>query len=154
MSGQVCGEVVIRRARSADVEAVFAIRTSVIENHLSGEQLAAIGITPQSIEEALEAQPCGWLALVDDMPAGFAMVDLDDGCLFALFVRPGHEGAGLGSSLLAMAEQALFAHHARIWLETAANPTIRANGFYRRHGWVPQPADAKGDAWFYKTRPA
>ncbi|WP_256870556.1 hypothetical protein [Chromobacterium haemolyticum] len=39
----------IRLAVRADIAALFDIRTSVRQNHLSIEQLAGLGITPETI---------------------------------------------------------------------------------------------------------
>lgn len=43
----------VREARKADIGEIFAIRTSVAENHLSLKQLAEMGITPESIAAML-----------------------------------------------------------------------------------------------------
>ncbi|MFR0690424.1 GNAT family N-acetyltransferase [Enterobacterales bacterium AE_CKDN230030158-1A_HGKHYDSX7] len=126
----------IRRASVADIDTLFDIRTSVRQNHLSREQLAELGITPATLREALAAGPCAWIAEVDGRAGGFAMVDAESGEVFALFVRPDCEGRGLGSLLLAVAEQELFRTHEKIWLVTDGDDGIRANGFYRQRGWT------------------
>lgn len=84
--------VTIRLATPADVEVLFDIRTSVVQNHLSREQLAALGITAATLADAMRHAPCCWIAQVHGAPAGFAMVDVDDGEVFALFIRPTFEG--------------------------------------------------------------
>ena len=40
---------IIRIAGQSDIKAIFDIRTSVRENHLSHDQLAEMGITPDAI---------------------------------------------------------------------------------------------------------
>ncbi|MCP1645341.1 ribosomal protein S18 acetylase RimI-like enzyme [Pseudomonas citronellolis] len=125
----------IRPATEADVATLFAIRTSVRQNHLSHEQLAELGITPASVAEAISLGPCCWLAEADGVAVGFAMVDGAAGEVFALFVRPEYEGLGAGRLLLAAAEASLFREHVRIWLVTDGSDGIRANDFYQRHGW-------------------
>ncbi|SDJ13321.1 hypothetical protein SAMN05216189_10139 [Pseudomonas delhiensis] len=125
----------IRPATETDVATLFAIRTSVRQNHLSHEQLAELGITPASVAEAIRLGPCCWLAEADGVAAGFAMVDGTAGEVFALFVRPEYEGRGVGRLLLATAETSLFREHARIWLVTDGSDGIRANAFYQRQGW-------------------
>ncbi|WP_269789932.1 GNAT family N-acetyltransferase [Stenotrophomonas sp. Iso1] len=142
----------VRRAVAADVEALFDIRTSVTQNHLSREQLAQRGIDAEALAAAVSSAPCAWLAEVEGQAVAFSMIDLDDACLFAVFVRPAFEGQGLGTAVLQPAEQALFAQHARIWLSTDGRERVRANGFYRRHGWV-QVADLEdGDVRYEKAR--
>lgn len=152
-SGSQTMTFTVRPATAADVEALFDIRTGVTQNHLSREQMAQMGIDAAALATTLSAAPCAWLAEVEGQPVAFSMVDLDDACLFALFVRPSHEGRGLGSAVLAPAEAALFARHARIWLSTDGREVIRANGFYRRHGWQVVAVLEDGDVRYEKACP-
>ena len=128
-------QVLIRTATPDDVDTLCAIRTAVVQNHLSLEQMADLGITPQVLSDTLRAAPCGWIAEVDGQAAGFSMVDLDEGEVFAMFVLPSHEKLGLGRQLMAVAEAALFARHDTLYLVTDGRDEIRANGFYQRLGW-------------------
>lgn len=146
-------QVLIRTATPDDVDTLCAIRTSVVQNHLSLEQMAGLGITPQVLSDTLRAAPCGWIAEVDGQAAGFSMVDLDEGEVFAMFVLPSHEKLGLGCQLMAVAEAALFEHHDTLYLVTDGRDEIRANGFYQRLGWsVVGPVD--GDDVRYEKRRA
>lgn len=113
-------EKTIRLANQADINAIFDIRTSVQENHLSHDQLAQMGITPETIRQAILEAPCAWAAEVDGAPVGFSMADVEDGCVFAAFVLPEFEGYGLGRSLMNKAEAFLFQHHQTIWFPTDA----------------------------------
>ncbi len=141
----------IRTANPADVPAMFYIRTSVRENHLSREQLATLGITEAAIAEMISSAPCAWVAVVDDQIIAFSMIDMAEGSLFAAFVLPLHEGMGLGAQLVHAAEEELFRHHSEIWLETAEGS--RAAGFYRHLGWGDE-RKAEGDQIrLTKTRP-
>lgn len=144
--------IVVRKARAEDVEAIFDIRTSVVQNHLSREQLSEMGITPETLSEMLAAGADIWVAEVDGTLAAFSSVDDEDGSVFALFVKPGFEGFGLGRLLLQEAETALFLNHETIWLETDGRDGIRANGFYLKHGWVHVDTMANGDARYEKRR--
>lgn len=139
----------IRLAGQADIKAIFDIRTSVQENHLSHDQLAEMGITPEAIRQAILEAPCAWVAEVDGVTIGFSMVDIEDGCVFAAFVLPEFEGHGLGRSLMDRAEAFLFQHHQTIWLETAE--ASRASGFYRNLGWQPVENLSGGDIRFEKS---
>lgn len=132
----------IRLARKSDVSALFHVRTSVRENHLSLEQLAQLGITESSISEMIAASPCAWVAVIDGGVVGFSMIDVDEASLFAAFVLPSYEGRGLGKKLVLAAEDMLFQHHGEIWLET--DRESRAAGFYRHLGWGNE-RDAKGN---------
>lgn len=126
----------LRAATVADIETLIEIRTSVRQNHLSREQMVDLGITQETLRQAIDGAPCAWLVEQEGVAAGFAMVDLEEGELFALFVRPAFEGRGVGRLLLEQAESSLFQAHERIWLVTDGGATIRANGFYQRQGWA------------------
>jgi ribosomal protein S18 acetylase RimI-like enzyme len=143
----------IRPATPADIDTLFDIRTSVRENHLSREQMAELGITPQVLAKAITAGPCAWVAEIDGVAGGFAMVDTAEGELFALFVRPECEGLGMGHLLLAAAEDQLFGAHETIWLVTDGGDGIRANAFYRRHGWQLAGRVDERDVRYEKSRP-
>lgn len=113
-------------------------------------ELAAIGITPEAIVLAVRSAPCAWVATIDDEVVGFAMVDLDSACLFALFVRPEHEGRGIGTRLAQTCELALFEQHPTAWLETANGS--RAAQLYRHLGWGNESAIGGGDIRLEKQR--
>ena len=145
-------QTLIRVATQDDVDTLFVIRTSVVQNHLSVEQMADLGITPQVLADSIRAAPCVWIAEVNDQPAAFAMVDLAEGEVFAMFVRPTFENLGLGRQLMAVAEAALVARHDTLYLVTDGRDEIRANGFYQRLGWsVVGPVDGD-DVRYEKSR--
>lgn len=142
-----------RMATVEDVESLFEIRTSVTQNHLSREQMDALGITPQVLRSAINEGPCVWIAEVDERPVAFSMIDRDEGEVFAMFVRPAFENRSLGRLLMAAAEAELFQAHERIFLVTDGRQEIRANGFYQRLGWtVVARVDAQ-DVRYEKRRP-
>lgn len=71
-------EKTIRLANQADISAMFDIRTRVQENHLSHDQLAQMGITPEAISQAILSAPCAWIAEVNGAAVGFSMADVVD----------------------------------------------------------------------------
>jgi ribosomal protein S18 acetylase RimI-like enzyme len=123
----------IRDAVESDIPQIFEVRTSVRANHLSIEQMAEIGVTPQTILEAIHKEPCIWVALEGDQTVGFSMGSSEDACLFAAFVRPEWEGQGIGRLLVERAEAFLFKSNPSIWLHT--DGSSRAAGFYEKRGW-------------------
>jgi ribosomal protein S18 acetylase RimI-like enzyme len=127
----------LRAARPGDVETLFAIRCSVAENHQSREELAELGVTPDSVRAMLESDDyLSLLAEVAGRPVGFCMVQLSEGYVFALFVRPEAEGRGIGRALMERAEAGLRrAGVTEAWLTTGGDPALRALGFYRHLGW-------------------
>lgn len=144
--------VLIRTAAVDDLDTLITIRTSVVQNHLSVEQMADLGITPQVLTDTLRAARCAWVAEVDGQAAGFSMVDLEAGEVFAMFVLPTYENLGLGRQLMAVAEAALFEYHDRVYLITDGRDEIRANGFYQHLGWR-QAGNADGnDVRYEKSR--
>ena len=104
-------KITVRPATVAGIGAIFDIRTSLHESHLSRAQLTEMGITPETIRQAILGAPCAWVAGVDGVPVGFSMADAEDACVFAAFVLPEFEGHGLGRSLMANAEACLFQYH-------------------------------------------
>jgi GNAT superfamily N-acetyltransferase len=143
----------IRIATNKDIAALFDIRTSVRENHQSHAGLAAAGITPDSIARMLETTSRAWIAVTDDTPVAFSMANAEEATIFAMFVRPGHEGRGLGARLMRAAEGWLFgAGCSEIWLLTSADPAVRANGFYRHIGWQPDGVQEDGQMKYIRRR--
>ena len=144
----------IRIAVPSDMDAMARIRTSVRENHMSVEGMAAVGITPASVLEMLATTSRGWMASIDQVPAGFAIANAAKATVFAMFVHPDYEGRGIGKRLLAETESWLFAQGCdEIWLDTGQEPKIRAHGFYRRLGWILSGPSVPGELRYIKRRP-
>ena len=145
-------ETTYRRAVAADLPAITVVRTAVTENHLSVEQMAERGITNASVAASFLADSRGWVAERDGRIVAFAIADRAQGSIFALFVQPGCDGQGIGSALLALASDWLWAAGcARIWLETRHG--TRAAMFYERQGWHASSTDPKGSIRFERDRP-
>ena len=145
-------QTLIRAATQDDVDTLFNIRTRVVQNHLSVEQMAQLGITPQVLADSIREAPCAWVAEVDGQPVAFSMVDLATGEVFAMFVLPTHENLGLGRQLMAVAETALLERHATLFLVTDGRDEIRANGFYQRLGWTVTGSVEGDDVRYEKSR--
>ena len=147
----------IRVAQREDIETLFEIRTSVIENHQSREEIAELGITPESVAEMLRLDCGAWIAEMGDQAIGFSIANATEKTIFGIFVRPSFEGRGAGRSLMQAAEQWLWAKEIEeIWLVTGNDPNLRAYGFYLHLGWIPvgvEPDGAfKGEMKFVKRR--
>ncbi|WP_297207033.1 GNAT family N-acetyltransferase [uncultured Pluralibacter sp.] len=115
---------------------------------MSREELAAQGITESTVAAMLEGS--AWVAADGGRIVAFSMILPQDACLFAAFVLPEYENRGLGKKLVLNAEEALFEHHALIWLETCAK--TRAAGFYQHLGWVETRSINNGDIRLEKQR--
>lgn len=128
-----------RLACAADIPAMSAIRLAVLENRLRDPSR----VTMQMYQDYLDLLGRGWVCERDGVIAGFAYAERDAGSIWALFVDPKHEGAGIGKQLLALATGYLFEHgHAKLVLSTG--PDTRADRFYTAQGW--QRSHREGDA--------
>ncbi len=143
----------IRIATDSDVATLFRIRTSVKENYQSQEELAAIGVTPESVGEMLRATSRAWLGEIDGEAVAFSMADAEQGTIFAMFVRPGYENRGAGRALMRETEEWLFSQgRDEIWLLTGSDERLRANGFYLHLGWKVKGVEADGQLKYVKRK--
>ncbi len=125
------GRILLRRAGSANIPAMSAIRLSVTENVLSDPAR----VTLQMYEDYLEKDGRGWVAEVAGAIAGFSYADRANASIWALFLSPCYEGLGLGKALLDLATSWLFElGHPRVTLGTT--PDTRADRFYSARGWT------------------
>ena len=126
-----------RQIAESDIEGLFAVRVATGENALSREQLAGLGITAKTVLAMLGTTHRGWLCEEDGRIVGFAMGNGEKGEMWVIAVLPDHEGKGTGTELLRRVEEWLWSKGwEEIWLTTDIDITLRAYGFYRRHGWT------------------
>ena len=150
--------MLVRIAQPSDIETMFDIRTSVVENHQSREEIAELGITPDTVAEMLKTDCCAWIAEIDSQAVGFAIANKTEKTIFGIFVLPTFEGRGAGRQLMEAAEAWLWSQDDadEIWLVTGNDPTLRAYGFYLHLGWslagVETAGDFKGEMKFIKQR--
>lgn len=110
------------------------IRLSVTENVLSDPGR----VTGAMYEDYLEPRGRGWVAEIEGIVVAFCYADRNDGAIWALFVRPGHEGQGPAKRLLGLAVNWIFElGHETARLDTSAN--TRADRFYAMQGWTRKP---------------
>ena len=136
----------IRVAQLDDIETLFEIRTSVVENHQSREEIAELGITPETVAELLMTDCCAWIAEINNRPVGFSIANAAQGTIVGLFVIPEFEGRGAGRALMQDAEEWLWSKGIEeIWLLTGNDSNLRAYGFYRHLNWIPVGVESEGD---------
>lgn len=140
----------IRPARKDDMADITRIRTSVRENHLSVEEMAGRGITPEIILSAIDAGTlAAWVMESGNEIVAFVMADLLTGRVFALFTDPSHQGKGHGSALLSVAEHFLLERGQTTAILDTGEGT-GAEGFYLRRGYeITQVED--GDVHMRKS---
>jgi ribosomal protein S18 acetylase RimI-like enzyme len=132
-------ELEFRETQVADLDALFDLRGRTRQNPISLEALAKVGITPGSTERELTAGNIwGAVCTHNTRAVGFCTGDVRTGEILVLAVLPDYEGHGVGKQLLSRVADRLQAAGAeRIWLAASADPTVRAHGFYRALGWMP-----------------
>lgn len=136
----------IRIAQSTDIETLFKIRTSVTENYQSREEIAQLGITPDSVATMLAIDCCGWIAELEAQPIGFSIANATEKTILGIFIYPNFEGQGAGRALMQAAEDWLWSKNIQeIWLLTGNDPNLRAYGFYLHLDWQPIGIESKGD---------
>ena len=136
----------LKTATSAHIPAIMEVRLAVRENRLSNPDL----VTAADCEDHIHHRGRGWIYEVGGQLAGFAIVDLVDHNVWALFLHPDHEGKGIGKILHhAMIDWYFEQTEEKIWLGTA--PGTRAEGFYRKFGWTDLGTRANGEVYFEMT---
>jgi GNAT superfamily N-acetyltransferase len=147
------GAIFFREATSADVPGISRVRTSVVENALTIEQLEERGITNASVAASFLTDSKGWVALQGEEIVAFSIADRATQSIFALFVLPAYEGRGIGSALLDSALHWLWNSGAeRVWLTTG--PGTKAVRFYEKRGWTCTGQGPRGDLRYECERPA
>ncbi len=138
-----------REATIQDIPQLHEVRTSVKENVLINTSL----VTPGIYAEYLTTRGKGWLCEDAGKVVGFAIADTAEDSIWALFVRPGYEGQGIGRKLHDDMLNWYFAQgREKVWLTTA--PGTRAETFYRVCGWKETSRKANGEILFELTATA
>ena len=133
----------IREAVTADIKQIQVVRNSVKENMLSDYTL----VSDEDVKDFITNRGKGWVCEVDNNIIGFAIVDLRENNIWALFVLPEYEGKGIGKKLHTTMLDWYFAQTKKdVWLGTA--PNTRAATFYRMLGWTEIGIHGKGEIKF------
>jgi GNAT superfamily N-acetyltransferase len=123
--------MIYREAKVQDIQQIQIVRNSVKENTLSNPGL----VTDKDCEEFLTVRGKGWVCEIDNQIVGFAIADLKDNNVWALFLQPEFEKKGIGRQLHTIMLDWYFTQTKnKIWLGTAFN--TRAEQFYRKAGWT------------------
>ena len=137
----------ISSATAADIPAMHRVRGSVRENRLSDPERVT-----QAAYRPYVAAGSAWVAENAAGIAGFAALDASAGRVWALFVAPECEGAGIGRALhghmLAWARERGIAH-----LSLSTEPGSRSAGFYLRAGWRQAGITPDGELIFRLDAP-
>lgn len=119
-----------REATIADIPQIQIVRHLVKENTLSDPAL----VPDSDVEDYITRRGKGWVCEADNKIVGFAIADLQDHNIWALFLDPLYEGRGIGKQLHNMMLNWYFSRtHETVWLSTGI--ATRAETFYRMQGW-------------------
>ena len=136
----------IRVAELKDIPQIQVVRNLVNENRLSDPNL----VPDSDVEDYLFRRGKGWVCEIDNQVVGFAIADLVDNNIWALFVHPGFEKMGIGKKLHNEMMNWYFTKTSKtVWLGTA--PGTRAEKFYREAGWKEVGVHGKGEIKFEMT---
>lgn len=121
----------IREAKIEDIKQMQIVRNAVKENTLSNPGL----ITDKNCEEFITVRGKGWVCEIADQIVGFAIADLKENNIWALFLHPEFERKGIGQKLHKTMMDWYFSQTKnKVWLGTAQH--TRAEKFYRKAGWT------------------
>ncbi len=138
--------MIFREAQITDIPQIQIVRHLVKENVLSNPAL----VTDKDCEEYLTLRGKGWVCETDNTIAGFAIADLKEDNIWALFVMPEYEGKGIGKKLHdIMLEWYFNQTKEKVWLSTSAN--TRAEKFYQNAGWKHACKQPNGETRFELT---
>ena len=123
--------MIFREAIKADIPQIQVVRNAVKENMLSNPAL----VTDADCEEFLFVRGKGWVCEIDDVVVGFAIADLQENNIWALFVTPAFAEKGIGKKLHSIMLKWYFEQTDKtVWLGT--EPNSRAEIFYSKTGWT------------------
>jgi N-acetylglutamate synthase-like GNAT family acetyltransferase len=135
--------MIYREADISDIPGLQLIRNAVKENVLSNPAL----VQDKDYMEYLTERGKGWVCEKDGIIIGFAIADLKENNIWALFVHPDHEQMGIGKRLQVIMLNWYFEQQKeRVWLSTGAD--TRAEKFYQLQGWIETGIYGKGEIKF------
>lgn len=137
----------LREARIEDIPQIQRVRNSVKENILSDPSL----VSDADCEEYITKRGKGWVYEVEERIVAFAIVDLREHNVWALFVDPAFEKRGIGKQLHDIMMTWYFEQSKETcWLSTALG--TRAEQFYRKAGWQEDGMYSAKEIKFVKKR--
>ncbi len=135
--------MIFREANVIDIPQMQIVRNAVKENVLSNPDL----IKDTDYIPFITVNGKGWVSVIENQIVGFAIVDLKEKNIWALFVHPNFEAKGIGKQLHKMMLNWYFIQTKEtVWLSTA--PNSRAESFYRLNGWTEVGIYGKGEVKF------
>jgi GNAT superfamily N-acetyltransferase len=135
--------MIFREAILTDIPQMQVVRNAVKENVLSNPAM----VPDKDYMVYMTERGKGWVCTVSASVVGFAIVDVVDSNIWALFVHPDFDRQGIGKQLHKRMMDWYFSHtNETVWLSTA--PNSRAETFYRMNGWRETGIYGKGEIRF------
>lgn len=139
--------MIFRTATLSDIPEIQIVRHTVKENVLSNPAL----VTDADCADFICRRGRGWVCEVDGQIVGFAIADVVEHNIWALFLRPAWEGRGIARQLQELMLDWYFSQtEENVWLGTA--PGTRAERFYRKAGWSAVGMHGPHELKFEMTR--
>ena len=137
----------IRAAEIKDISQIQVVRNLVKENRLSDPAL----VPDCDVQDYITRRGRGWVCEINGQIVGFAIADLVDNNIWALFIHPDFEKLGIGKRLHDEMMNWYFSETDKtVWLGTS--PKTRAELFYRKAGWKEVGVHGKGEIKFEMTK--
>lgn len=138
--------MLFRDALTDDIPQLAEVRFAVRENVLRNRTL----VTEADYVAYLTQRGHGWVCEEAGRIVGFAIADVQDHNIWALFVHPDFAAQGIGKKLHNLMLMWYFAQTLEnVWLSTA--PGTRAEEFYHRRGWQQTGLTSSGEVRFEMT---
>jgi GNAT superfamily N-acetyltransferase len=138
--------MIFRPAVHSDIPQIQRVRLAVQENILSDPSRVA----NEDCLDYITNRGKGWVCVLDQRIIGFAIVDLQENNVWALFVDPDHGGMGIGETLHFLMVTWYF-EQMKTRLGLSTEPRTRAEIFYKKQGWTKTGIDLDGDVSFEMT---
>lgn len=136
----------IREATVKDITEIQLIRRAVKENVLLNPER----VTDEDCKIFITQRGKGWVAVYNESIVGFAIVDMRDDNVWALFIHPDYEKMGVGKKLHDTMLNWYFGNgKTKIWLST--DPNTRAEKFYGKQNWTRKEVLPNGEIKFEMT---
>ena len=135
--------MLFREATIEDIAQMQVVRHTVKENTLSDPNLVPDGDVAFYITEKGK----GWVCEINSSIVGFAIADLQEHSIWALFVDPEFDQKGIGKKLHQLMLDWYFSKTKQT-VSLGTSPKTRAEEFYKRQGWTAVGHYSNGEVKF------
>jgi|SRR6218665_1348313 len=138
--------MIFREARIEDIAQIQVVRHSVKENTLSDPNL----VPDKDVAFYITERGKGWVCEIKNTIVGFAIADLQECNIWALFVDPEYAEKGIGKKLHQLMMDWYFSQ-TKEKVSLGTSPETRAEQFYMRQGWTATGNYPNGEVKFEMT---